>query len=291
MSLRAFVKEVYAPGLHLAYATAWLLSLDAALAVAHGREWSFEGRHVLGTLTIFLVLFYLRAVDELKDVDYDRVHNPDRPVARGAITRAQVFRLMGGTAAIVLAANAFLSWRLGAILLADMAWALLLMFIERRSRVIRDGMLVNLLVTYPVNVALSVYGYELFLLRHGLGWNLQGVLVILAFALAFLNYEVSRKTAWPPLATPGERLYSAPLGGWGAIVFALACATGATLLLLTVLLSQKGARATLILAPLLPAVWGATRFVRERRERVKLTKYGLRFLFLFYVLALVEALA
>lgn len=294
-ALRTFVKDVYAPGLHLAFAAAWLLALEGTLRVVEGRAgWTFDLATVAAIATLFLVLFFLRVVDELKDLEYDRVHNPQRPLVRGAVTTRQLVGWLAGTAAIVVAINAPLSGWLVAIVVADMAWGLALIGLERRSRRVRQGMFLNLLVTYPVNVALSVYGYVFVLSRSspGAAPTARGALVIVAFALAFLNYEILRKTVWPHLAERSERLYSHAVGGHGAITLAFACATGAAAILAALLsLTERPSLAVFAVLPLAPATVALTRFLRHRDARVKLAPLGLSFLLLFYLGLCVVGLA
>jgi len=283
--LRTFVKDVYAPGLHFAFAAAWFLALEGTLRVVERRAaWSFDLATVGAIATLFLVLFFLRGVDELKDLEYDRVHNPDRPLVRGAVTKGQLAAWLGGTALIVFAINAPISGWLVAIVAADMLWSLALIALERRSTKVRDGILLNLLVTYPVNIALSVYGYVFVLTRSGGAPTARGGLVILAFAFAFLNYEILRKTVWPHLADRSERLYSHALGGVGAISVAFGCASAAATILAGLLVSTaRPWLAVFALLPLVPATLALAKFLRHRDTRVKLAPLGLQFLLVFYL--------
>ncbi len=49
---------------------------------------------LLGSLALFAFVSELRFMDELKDVEKDKVANPDRPLPRGAIKESQVNKLM-----------------------------------------------------------------------------------------------------------------------------------------------------------------------------------------------------
>lgn len=292
-ALRTFAKDVYAPGLHLAFAAAWFLALAGTLRFVEGRPGaSFDLATLAAIATLFLVLFFLRVVDELKDLEYDRVHNPGRPLVRGAVTVRQLAAWLASTVAIVVTLNAPISGWLVAIAVADMAWGLALIAIERRSSRVRNGMFLNLIVTYPVNVALSVYGYAFVLARSGGAPTTRGSLVILAFALAFLNYEILRKTVWPHLADKTERLYSHALGGYGAIALAFGCATGAATILAALLsTSARPGFALFALLPLIPATVALAKFLRHRDARVKLAPLGMQFLMLFYAGLCVVGLA
>ena len=118
--------------------------------------------------------------------------------------------------------------------------------------------------------------------------------VLLSFALAFLVYEFLRKTAWPSVARPGERLYSQALGPWGAILALVCCALGATLLLFALLLGagwNLSWAAGASLPALLPVIQALTRFLTRRDQRVRLAGQGMAFLLLFYGLPCLLALA
>ncbi len=129
-----FVREVYAPGLHVAFTAAWFIALTVLLGAP------VDGFALHLVALGFVVLFYLRAVDEWKDEDYDRVHNPDRPLVRGAVDRRDVLTFVAGSAALSLA----IAWPLGKVVTiitaADLAWAVILVALERRFAWVARGM-------------------------------------------------------------------------------------------------------------------------------------------------------
>jgi 4-hydroxybenzoate polyprenyltransferase len=262
-----FCTMVYAPGLHVAYAAFWLLALEGALVLTHPEidTWKLDLRLLGAIASNFLVLFFLRVVDELKDYEYDKVHNPERPLVTGLVSRRELVAALALTAVVVLVLNAALAWVLVVIAAADMVYALALIALERRSPRVRDGMFLNLAVTYPVNIALSIYIYAFFLERYGVTEvTVEHLLVLAAFTVAFLHYEVGRKTAWPQFAPAGERLYSQVLGGWGAGMLAAGCAVGAAAAMLAALAPWRmagfaGALAWVLIIPALLGLWGLAR--------------------------------
>lgn len=277
-----FVREVYAPGLHVAFTAAWFLLLVVLL----GAPVDARALHLVALGVV--VLFYLRAVDEWKDEDYDRIHNPDRPLVRGAVTRDDVLRYVAGAAALSLA----LAWPLGlaatAIVAADLAWAVLLVFLERRSALVRDGMFVNLVLTYPVNVALSVLVLVVETTHGGVAFSGRGGLAVAAFACAFLHFEILRKTAWPAAATPGERLYSQVIGPVPSAALATVLALAAVLLLAFLVdAPARPSRLLLVLATTMVPLAAFRRFVDRGRTapqaRLRLRPWGMAFLSLFYL--------
>ncbi len=307
-----FLQDVFAPGLHVAFAAAWTISLVGSLALARGVPLRLDLPLALGGLTVLLVLFVLRAIDEVKDLDYDRVHNPDRLLVQGVISQRDLAVWGGGAALVALALSGLLSawtgWALVLVIALDLVHAVTLVRLEAWSPAVRDGMLLNLLVTYPVNVLLSVFLYGLFLATSGLPPAPVDGAVLAAFVLVFLSYELARKTAWPAATAPGERMYSNVLGGGGAIAAVAGCALLATALCLAVFrpwehtfgehtfgaagLSPRALTAWAILA--VPALTSAivTRFLRSRGgPRRKLGGLGMLLLTAFYVALAAQALA
>lgn len=291
-ALAVFVREVYAPGLHLAFSAAWFVSLDAALNRMSGDN-ERAGWHLLGgTIVFFLVLFYLRVVDEWKDYGYDKVFNPARPLVRGTVSFSDLYRFLAGTAALVLGIHLLFPDLTGgsmvplAIVIADLAYGLTLVAVERWSAAVRDNMMLNLLLTYPVNVALSIYACSALLFRNGRELKLEHVLVIIAFAFAFLFYEFARKIAFPAQAKPGKRLYSSVLGVYPALVVSFLFAAASVAIMVTLLAS----RSTLSFLPIfaaVPVVLGLWRFLRSR---VSLTPFATVFIGVFYASVALAAL-
>jgi hypothetical protein len=303
--LWTFLQNVFAPGLHFAFAAAWFLSLLGSLILLRDPApvWRFDLPLAAGVASLLLVLFYLRIVDEVKDYDYDVVHNPDRLLVRGVVTHADLRRWGIVTALILLGLNAYLArwvspW-LFAIVVADLVWAVVLVKLEQASEAVREGMLLNLVVTYPVNVVLSAYVYVFFLAAYGAEPVLADAGLLAAFVLVFLHYEVARKTAWPELIEEGEKMYSNVLGTRGALAVVLVCAWSSVGLCLALFrpwehLATNVPRAvagfSLLLLPLL-SLHMARRLLTHREERKKLGGLGMIGLTVFYAALAAHALA
>lgn len=302
--LRTFLDNVFAPGLHVAFAFAWVASLVGSLVLLRepAHAWRLDPPLLLAGLSVLLVLFYLRVLDEVKDYDYDVVHNPDRLLVQGAVSHADLRRWALGSGLVVLALNTVLGvlltpWLLFIVFL-DLVWAIALIALERRSTWVADSMFVNLVVTYPVNVALSAYLYVFTLAAYQLEPQLSDAWLLGAFVLVFLHYEFARKTAWPELSAAGEKLYSNVLGARGALVAILCCAwsaVGACLYLfrpwehLSSAPLRALAGASLLLLPALTLVM-ARKLLSNRSERKKLGGLGMIGLTVFYAALTAQAL-
>ena len=201
-----FVSATYAPGMHFGFASLWVLSLLGALvSIDSGADiWVLDLRVLLCILTVFFALFVLRVADEIKDYEYDKVYNPDRPLVTGAVSLSDLVAYIVGTSILLFTINTFLSRILVIIICVDVSYGLFLVWLDKRSDRVRDSMFLNLVVTYPVNVGLSVYTYSFFLDQVGGKGTLAGIIIIIAFAAAFLHWEFCRKTYWSHHAKEGH---------------------------------------------------------------------------------------
>jgi hypothetical protein len=294
--LKAFSDNVFEPKLHTAFAGLWSLSLLGNLHVVSGvMTWRWDAALLVLVPTVFVCLFFLRMVDEIKDYEYDVVHNPGRPLVTGLVTRADVTRYLLLFAALVLGANAVLALPLMAWVALDLGYGLFQLPLERWSRAVRERLLVNLAAVYPVNIGLSVYALLFFLQRTGAGFHAVQAWLIVAYACAFLHFEFARKTGWPGLATGGERLYSLEVGMTGALTLAtvMGLAAPAIALALFAPWAKSGAAAILgwlPLAVLAPMAFGLSAFARNRTRRHSARPPAVAYLFTFYVTMLVHAL-
>ena len=295
--LRAFARVVFEPRLHTAFAAAWSLSLLGALHVVSGlRPWRIDARAALLVLSVFLCLFFLRMVDEVKDHAYDVVHNPGRPLVTGLVSRRDIARYLAVLSLVVLAANAAVAWPLAAWLAIDLLYGLLQIALERWSRPVRESLPLNLVAVYPVNVGLSVYTLFFFVAVTGVPVGASHVLLVVAYACAFLHFELARKSGWPHLAAPGERLYSQSWGLGGALAVAAVFGVAAPGIVVALLApwTRSGTASITGWLPLLavvPMAVGLALFARHRDRRHAARPPAVAYLFSFYATVLVHAAA
>lgn len=209
--LAAFAWEMAPPKIYLTYAVLWVLGLRSAMALGRGDEQlALTLAVAVDIATVALLLFYIRAVDEQKDYEYDRVHNPTRPLIRGSVTANDLRAGMLVAVVATIALNAARSWLPVLAVLAVLIYALLLVLFERVSRLMRDNLFVNLAVTYPVQILMMGYLFASYREDTGASIDWVAVPVGLIFVCAFLHFEFARKTAWDQ--RPGESFYSNLLG-------------------------------------------------------------------------------
>jgi 4-hydroxybenzoate polyprenyltransferase len=263
--LGRFVADRFTPHIYASYGVLWALALEGSAELLSGARpsWVPTWRTAARLVTVVLVLLFLRMLDEQKDLDYDRRHNPDRPLVTGAISRAELRWSMTGVGILVLALNIPLSWLSVALVAVDLGYGLGLAGLERMSARLRDGVLANLAMAYPVQIGLGCYLY----------WSLASVgeirpdwrvlPLLLVFAGTFLQFEFARKTRWRH--EPGARLYSGVLGPVRSAVWSLGLAGAAAAL--AVLLFRPVSPLGWLPGPLVacPAV-GAARFFGRRAD-------------------------
>jgi 4-hydroxybenzoate polyprenyltransferase len=197
-----FVLARFSPHIYVTYGVLWSLALEAVAS----DHWHPSPATAVRAVSVVLSLLFLRMLDELKDLDYDRLHHHDRPLVTDAISIRELRAAMAFLALSVLALNSLLSVISVVLALAALGYGLVLAAVERRSAAVRDRLLLNLAVSYPVQLLISCYLYVS--LTTTVDW--RTVPVVLVFACVFLHFEFARKTRWD--GTAGERLYSLVLG-------------------------------------------------------------------------------
>jgi 4-hydroxybenzoate polyprenyltransferase len=278
----AFARKVYEPKLHLLFALLWSLSLQGLLVL--GQQTLFDWKNLAVAISFFLVLFYLRAIDEIKDLDYDRVYNPDRPLVDGTIGKGEVWGLIGLLAGTILSLNLMMHPFMVLLTCFPLFYGLLLILMER-SNTVKDNMLLNLMVTFPVSASLNVYALLFLVHQKGLVYEHTHLLVILAYMAAFLHFEFGRKTQWRSVSEPGERFYSQVLGNRGAQAVCQVLGITALILVFVQYLYSVSALSPVrlvVLIALLPSLMGVAKFFTNQNQRIKPRPYYVAYLALFY---------
>ncbi|MFK3982405.1 hypothetical protein ACI2K4_18745 [Micromonospora sp. NPDC050397] len=224
--LLAFARERFPLRVYATYAILWVLALEGSITlVSPDGRWELGPHLLVEIASVLLTLLFVRVVDEQKDLAYDRVHNPGRPLPRGAVSVAELRLVMIACVVAVVALNLPMSAPLAGWLLLDLGYICFLVWLERHSTPVRDGLFLNLLVSYPAQLLLSGYLWLAFLSRTDTGPTWAAGLVVLMFALVFLHFEFARKTSWARVDR--ANLYSNVVGPRGSAGLALGCALGA----------------------------------------------------------------
>ncbi|AYF73834.1 hypothetical protein D7D52_08110 [Nocardia yunnanensis] len=262
-----FTRVMYKPH-YLLYGILWVFALEgsAALLTQPGTGWSPTGATAARIAAVAIVLLYLRMVDEQKDLAYDRVHNPDRPLVTGAVSALELRGAMAVIALVAIAGSLALSVRSALAIAAVLAYGLVLWGLEQLSATVRTNILLNLLVTYPVQLLVTLYVVVSAIDTGQAAAHGKAAWLAVVFAGAFLQFEFARKTSRS--ARPGEMYYSNALGPNGCAVASVLFAVAAVVCEIIVMAPWERLGATEVLgwipvALTLVPVFGAVRFLRS----------------------------
>ena len=259
--------------------------------------WLPDAGVAVSALTLFVNLLLMRALDDIRDLDYDRRHNPQRPLARGVVDTRDLMIMIAVGSVFVLAINAW-RWPVMCVLAVQLGYAFAVLWVDRRlGWPPGDALVLGFLVSLPVQLLINLYLYAGVLHATGLAPSWSAVAGIACATFAFLHLEFARKTTRAP--RPGERTYVNLFGASGTAILAVACAVFSVALLVASIRpwasGTAGAGAVwLAVVPLaLPAV-AAVRFWRDGLARWPYSPAGLFLLASFagyQIITLVERMA
>jgi hypothetical protein len=220
--LRRFVAGSFPPLPYLLATALWACGLTALAAAADGRRWVPDAGLGITAATLFLDMLVIRALDDIRDLDYDRRVHPRRPLASGAVHTRDLLVLVAVGTVVILGLNA--GRGAGALLLAgQLAYLFALVYLNaRRNWPAAENLLVHLPLNVPVQLLLCGYAYVAGQHDHGRPVTGRGLLVVLAVLLALLHVEFARKV--PRSVAGPERSYARDLGVPGAVALAAAAA-------------------------------------------------------------------
>ncbi|MFI5916038.1 hypothetical protein [Dactylosporangium sp. NPDC051541] len=258
-----FVAGSFPPLPYLLATLLWAGGLTGLAAAADGHTWA-PGAGLAGTAaTLFVDMLIIRALDDIRDLDYDRRVHPARPLAAGLVRTSDLLTLVAVGAAAILAANA---GRGGAwwLLAAQLAYLGGLVFVNARWHwPATDNLLAHLPLNVPVQLLLCAYVYAAYQHDHHRPLTARGLLVVLAVLLALLHVEFARKV--PRQVRAPERSYVRDLGLPGAV--AVAAATAVLSAACAIAAVGAEARGWLAVVPLAAPALAGWQFRRRRLPR------------------------
>jgi hypothetical protein len=260
-----YVAASYPLRVYLPYMLLWAVGLTVLLAYLTGviARWRPDPWLAVTGITLVVDMLMLRALDDIRDHDYDRTYNPTRPLPAGRVRERDLVVLVAAGTVAVLLLNAG-RWIALAALVVHLGYAFAVIAVDRwlgwppGRRVF-----LHLAVNLPIQVLLSVYVYAGFLSSTGQrpGWS--GLVAIAAATLAAACLELGRKATRTP--RPGEHTYAVVIGPSVTSAVALGCAlAGAAVVLAALRPWTSGDHAwgwLVLLPPLIPGLC-ALRFAR-----------------------------
>ncbi len=193
-SVGAFLVERCLP-VYPVYLALWVVAVECMIVVVGDASgpWRPSWDTALKILALNAAGAFLRMVDDQKDLEYDTVYNPDRPLVQGRISTRELRIAMGPAAAVALLLAATVSVWTAALVALILGYSLVLWWLESRVPVVRDNPIVNLAAACPAQFLATGFAMTG---RPGTGaasW-LQVAAVLLVFTTAFLHVELARKT-------------------------------------------------------------------------------------------------
>jgi hypothetical protein len=221
--------------IQLPFTVAWAAGLTALFASVTGAvdRWHPGPGLAITTVTLVVDMLLMRALDDIRDQDYDRAHHPERPLPAGVVRERDLVTLAAVGAAVLLLLNA----ARGVV-----ALALLVQFGYTAAVIAADRLAgwpdgeqlaLHLAVNLPIQTLISLYVYAGFLRAEHGHPTAPGLLAVLSATLGGLCLELGRKATRTP--RPGERTYVTALGPSGTSLTALGCAVAAAGLALAIL--------------------------------------------------------
>lgn len=207
----AFLVERCLP-VYPVYLALWVIAVECMVVVVgqSSGPWRPSWDTALKIVALNAAGAFLRMVDDQKDLDYDRVHNPDRPLVQGRISTRELRIAMIPAAAVAVLLAAMVSVWTAVLVSLILGYSLALWWLESRVPVVRDNPLVNLAAACPAQFLATGFAMTG---RPGVGdasrWQLAAVLLV--FTAAFLHVELARKTT-RVAAADDLRSYSRVIG-------------------------------------------------------------------------------
>jgi 4-hydroxybenzoate polyprenyltransferase len=260
--IHRYVRGSFPPALYLPYAVLWSLGMSAAFALGDSRIplWRPDFSTVRTVLTFCVLLLLARAVDDLRDVEYDRACNPGRPLASGTVRVSDLGAVIALGAVVALALNAGRGG-VEVVLAVQLGYTVLILLVDRVLHwPSGDNLLVSGIVSFPVQLLLNLYLYAGILHQAGVGPSWHAVLPMLVAVSAFVHLEYARKLTRKP--APGERSYVTALGPSRTGMVAVLAAVVAVVLGLVLTAGMP-----LVLIPLVFLGYGGYRFWLARATR------------------------
>jgi hypothetical protein len=208
-----FVLTRYPPVPSTVYALAFGTGGIGLFAALTGDHITASAIPLLGivTVTLWADLLIMRVIDDIRDQDYDRVADPQRPVASGAIQPRDLSTLTAACVTTIVAANLFVHAGM-VVIVGQLLYAAAVLAIGQRFPATRgDNLVLNLLIGFPLQLLLYVYLFVAFIeIQHEIPHTHVCALGILILALCAGQFEFGKKLARRPAV--GERSYTNSIG-------------------------------------------------------------------------------
>ncbi|MEZ0358719.1 UbiA family prenyltransferase [Mycobacterium sp. SA01] len=207
----AFLVERCLP-VYPVYLALWVIAVECMVVVVGQSPgpWRPSWDTALKIVALNAAGAFLRMVDDQKDLEYDRVYNPDRPLVQGRISTRELRIAMVPAAAMAVLVGATVSVWTALLVAFILGYSLVLWWVESRVPVVRDNPLVNLAAACPAQFLATGFAMTGLPGVADASWG-QRAAILLVFTTAFLHVELARKTT-RVAAADDLRSYSRVIG-------------------------------------------------------------------------------
>jgi len=199
--MQAYFSGMFVIPVHITIAAVLYLGVASLMKSIYGLETSlFTAYSVIGVCTFFFHLLILRLMDELKDLEVDRVLFCDRPVPSGRVRVSDIKSSLAIASVLFVLTNMAAGPALW-VALVLLGYAYLMFGYFFIPEILRRNLLLNLATHNPVVAVLMLYAMVLFGVEYGLSLDeVSGSMVALVIAFYWapiFAWEISRKIRAP----------------------------------------------------------------------------------------------
>ena len=224
--MRAFIRGSYPLVPSVLFAVGWAYGVTGLFALTGppAGPWRPSPWTAVAALTIALDMLLMRIVDDIRDLPYDRVHNPERPSPPVSSPGRQLLRWYAGIAALLVLLNVFDGWA-ALVIAVQLA---LCAAVAAPGGLPTGRLVLTLVLSSPVQVLLHLYLYTIHLRTTGGGFDPSFWTALAVVSLARCTWRWRRRS--PRAAARGTHLRHR-FGLRGTVAVALLSAVAATLVL------------------------------------------------------------
>jgi 4-hydroxybenzoate polyprenyltransferase len=190
---------------------------NALMAFNAGGSLPVWQKLLAGFVLVWLVFLHMRLFDEVKDYDFDREHNPDRPLARRLISIGEFTTMTLVCILVEAVLAAFVGWPVFVTYIMTLCFTLMM----RMEFFVGDWMRPKLeLYAITHTFSAAMIGMLIFSIISGndpSGAPQHFLLFALGNWFVFNVFEFGRKTFGKEEERAGVDSYSARLNPWGAV--------------------------------------------------------------------------
>ncbi len=220
---------------------------------------------LVGFITIFLIFFQLRLLDEIKDYKIDSEFMPERPIQRGLVSLKEIKVLLAFITSTIIIINLFFGVS-NLLYLLGMEFYILLMAKEffigeslRKNRVIYASLHMVVMALIALYISNQTPGIK----RPAYPYYL---LPFISYLLGFI-VEIGRKIVAPGNEREGVDTYSKLLGPRGASLLLLSLSILSSLCAFSIYIRSSIILSLLSLILIIIVILGVAQFLKNMRER------------------------